>query len=70
VLPTWVLDAIVVVPGGAWPSYAAGYTLRDNDFYTEWDAISRDRERFLGWMQSNVLDPARERRSAPQPTTT
>jgi glutaconate CoA-transferase subunit A len=54
VLPSWVLDAVAVVPGGAWPSYVAGYSVRDNDFYAEWDAISRDRERFLAWMQSNV----------------
>jgi glutaconate CoA-transferase, subunit A len=54
VLPSWVLDAVAVVPGGAWPSYVAGYSVRDNDFYARWDAISRDRERFLAWMQSNV----------------
>ena len=46
VLPAWVLDAVVVVPGGAGPSYAAGYSVRDNDFYSEWDEISRDRDRF------------------------
>ena len=27
-----------VVPGGAHPSYAAGYSVRDNDFYRAWDA--------------------------------
>ena len=46
VLPSWVLDAVCVVPDGAWPSYAAGYSVRDNDFYSEWDEISRDRDRF------------------------
>jgi glutaconate CoA-transferase, subunit A len=56
VLPSWVLDAIAVVPGGAWPSYAAGYSVRDNDFYAEWDAVSRDRDVFLEWMQVNVLE--------------
>jgi glutaconate CoA-transferase subunit A len=56
VLPAWVLDAVVEQPGGAWPSYAAGYSLRDNAFYSEWDDISRDRERFNAWMREHVLE--------------
>ncbi len=55
VLPHWTLHAIVEVPGGARPSYAHGYYRRDNAFYTAWDAIARDREIFLHWMQENVL---------------
>src|SRR5215218_10031081 len=55
VLPSWVLSAVSVVPGGAWPSYAAGYSTRDNDLYTEWDAVSRDRTTFLAWAQQNGL---------------
>jgi glutaconate CoA-transferase, subunit A len=70
VLPSWVLDAVAVVPRGAWPSYVAGYSVRDNDFYAEWDAISRDRERFLTWMKSNVLEPAPGTRAASHETTT
>ena len=54
-LPGWVVTAVAVVPGGAHPSYAAGYSRRDNDFYREWDAISRDRDRFSAWMQEHVL---------------
>jgi glutaconate CoA-transferase subunit A len=56
VLPAWTVSAISVVPGGAWPSYAAGYSTRDNDFYVAWDEISRDRERFQAWIQEEVLD--------------
>ncbi len=56
VLPSWVLTAVVHVPGGSWPSYAAGYSTRDNDFYAEWDAIARDRDRFTAWMTENVLE--------------
>lgn len=55
VLPAWVIDAICVVPGGAHPSYAAGYSVRDNGFYSEWDAIARDRDRFRAWMEEHVL---------------
>jgi len=58
VLPSWVLDAVSLVPGGAHPSYAQGYSDRDNDFYVAWDAISRDRDLFRAWMQRHVLDTA------------
>jgi glutaconate CoA-transferase, subunit A len=58
VLPGWVVSAVAHVPGGAHPSYAAGYSTRDNVFYGEWDAISRDRETFSRWMEANVLDAA------------
>jgi len=60
VLPSWVIDAVAVVPSGAHPSYAAGYYDRDNEFYEHWDAISRDREQFLSWMAEHVLEGARE----------
>ena len=55
VLPHWTLDYVCEVPGGAHPSYAHGYTQRDNDFYVAWDAVSRDRDGFLRWMEDNVL---------------
>jgi glutaconate CoA-transferase subunit A len=55
VIPGWCIDAVAVVPGGSQPSYAHGITSRDNAFYREWDAISRDRERFIAWMDEHVL---------------
>src|SRR3954467_2332742 len=58
VIPSWVLTAVAEAPGGAPPSYAHGSYDRDNRFYTAWDAISRDRERFTAWMQRHVLDTA------------
>jgi glutaconate CoA-transferase subunit A len=54
VLPSWVVGAVVVVPGGAHPSYAHGYYARDNAFYVAWDAISRDRATFQDWMSQHV----------------
>jgi len=60
VLPAWTLTAVVVVPGGAYPSYAQGYYRRANSFYTQWDEISRDRERFRAWVQENVLQQGPE----------
>ncbi len=55
ILPSWVINAIVEVPGGAKPSYAFGYYPRDNEFYKSWDSIARDRSHFLEWVQDNVL---------------
>ena len=55
VLPSWTIDAIAVVPGGARPSYAHGYYARDNAFYVAWDEISRDRDRFRHWIDANVM---------------
>jgi glutaconate CoA-transferase subunit A len=61
ILPHWAVDYVAVSPGGAWPSYADGYSARDNVFYEQWDAISRDRQRFTDWMTKHVL-----RTEAPQ----
>ncbi|MEV6284155.1 CoA-transferase [Kribbella sp. NPDC051770] len=55
ILPNWVLSAVCVVPNGAWPSYAAGYSVRDNDFYQRWDTVARDRDAFLAWATDNDL---------------
>jgi glutaconate CoA-transferase, subunit A len=54
-LPAWVVSCVCVVPGGAHPSYAHGYYKRDNIFYKSWDAIARDRETFLSWMNRHIL---------------
>lgn len=56
VLPSWSVTAISVVPGGAHPSYAHGYYVRDNASYLEWDEIAADRDRFSDWMQKNVIE--------------
>ncbi|MEQ1883662.1 MAG: CoA-transferase [Bryobacteraceae bacterium] len=58
VLPYWVIDAVCEVKGGAYPSYTHGYYKRDNSFYKKWDAISKDRETFLAWMNEHVLQTA------------
>ena len=55
VLPHWVVSAVVHCPGGAYPAYAHGYYDRDNDFYLRWDAIARERDSFLDWMERHVL---------------
>ncbi len=58
VLPSWTLTAVAVAPGGAKPSYAHGYYARDNAFYTAWDAVARDRDRFRQWIDEHVRNEA------------
>jgi glutaconate CoA-transferase, subunit A len=55
ILPSWTIEAIVEVPGGARPSYAHGYYARDNAFYVAWDAIARDRDTFTAWIEQHVM---------------
>ncbi|WFE40884.1 CoA-transferase [Micromonospora sp. WMMD998] len=54
VLPGWAVTAVAEAPGGAHPSYAQGYSTRDNDFYRAWDAVSRDRDTFRAWLDRHV----------------
>ncbi len=65
VLPAWAVDYVCPVPGGAHPSYAQGYSTRDNAHYLQWDAVSRDRERFTAWLGALGARPA-----TPTPTPT
>jgi glutaconate CoA-transferase subunit A len=54
VLPSWTVTAIAHVPRGCYPSYAAGYSERDNDYYEAWDSLSRDRLVFEDWLERHV----------------
>lgn len=54
VLPSWIVDAVCVAPGGAFPSYAQGYYSRSNVFYKQWDVVARDRESFQAWMGRHI----------------
>jgi glutaconate CoA-transferase, subunit A len=60
ILPSWTVSVIACVPGGAHPSYAHGYYKRDNAYYKAWDAISRERDSFLAWIKTNVLEKGPE----------
>ena len=42
IIPGLIVDAVVVEPWGAHPSFAQGYYDRDNAFYVGWEKISRD----------------------------
>ncbi|HTZ26569.1 MAG TPA: CoA-transferase [Streptosporangiaceae bacterium] len=53
-LPAWAVGYVALAPGGSHPSYALGYSIRDNEFYVAWDAISRDRDAFARWLDEHV----------------
>ncbi len=60
-IPAMIVDAVVVEPWGAHPSYAQGYYDRDNDFYVAWEGISREPgklERYLDEFVYGVPDRA------------
>ena len=60
-IPAMIVDAVVVEPWGAHPSYAQGYYDRDNDFYVAWENISREPsrlERYLDEFVRGVADRA------------
>ena len=54
ILPGLVVDAVVLEPYGAHPSYAQGYYDRDNQFYLDWERISRDAATLDGWLDEWV----------------
>ncbi|HET7240706.1 MAG TPA: CoA-transferase [Gemmatimonadales bacterium] len=61
IIPGLTVDAVVVEPWGAHPSYAQGYYDRDNDFYVGWESISRDPDaltRYLDEFVHGVRDRA------------
>jgi glutaconate CoA-transferase subunit A len=60
-IPGLIVDAVVVEPWGAHPSYAQGYYDRDNQFYIGWEPISRDPaalNRYLDAFVHGVADRA------------
>jgi glutaconate CoA-transferase subunit A len=82
-IPGLIVDAVVVEPFGAHPSYVQGFYDRDNEFYLRWDRVSREPESTGRWLEEwvfNVRDrsqylaklgsEARERlRPAPRPAS-
>ncbi|HEV8632324.1 MAG TPA: CoA-transferase [Thermoanaerobaculia bacterium] len=53
-IPDLAVDAVVVEPWGAHPSFVQGYYDRDNDFYVAWEAISRDPQALSRWLDEWV----------------
>jgi len=58
IIPGLIVDAVVVEPFGAHPSYVQGAYDRDNRFYLDWDPISRDEDATQAWLREWVHDLA------------
>ena len=56
IVPGIIVDAVVVEPWGAHPSYVQGRYDRDNRFYRDWDPISRDPAATEQWLRDWVHD--------------
>jgi len=54
VIPGMIVDAVVVEPWGAHPSYAQGHYDRDNDFYVAWEDVSRSPDRLARYLDEFV----------------
>lgn len=69
-LPGFVVDAVVHEPWGAHPSFVQGCYARDNRFYREWVALSRDGRRLRAyldrWVHGSADRAAYARRLAPR----
>lgn len=53
-IPGFIVDAVCHSPYCAHPSYTQGYYDRDNDFYLEWDQISRSPESVKAYLDEWV----------------
>lgn len=58
IIPGMIVDAVVLEPWGAHPSYAQGYYDRDNEFYVAWDDISRDASKLQAYLDEWVYGVA------------
>ena len=56
--PGYLITAVVQVPAAVHPAPLTGYWRRDNEFFNEYHARSRDREGFQEWLEEWVLGPA------------
>ncbi|MFQ5878491.1 MAG: CoA transferase subunit A [Acidobacteriota bacterium] len=54
VIPGTIVSAVVHEPFGAHPSFVQGVYDRDNDFYVQWDPISRDEGRLKAYLDEWV----------------
>ena len=54
-IPGFIVDAVCHVPFCAHPSYTQGYYDRDNDFYIEWDEISKTQENIQAYLEEWVF---------------
>lgn len=51
IIPDFVVHAVVEEPWAAHPSFAQGYYDRDNDFYVEWDELTKEADKTDQYLQ-------------------
>ncbi|PWH20343.1 MAG: 3-oxoadipate--succinyl-CoA transferase subunit A [Anaerolineae bacterium] len=54
-IPAFIVDAVCPVPYCAHPSYTQGYYDRDNEFYLQWDEISKSRQKVQEYLEEWVF---------------
>ncbi len=54
-IPEFIVDSVCHVPYACHPSYAQGYYDRDNQFYLDWDAISKDKKSVVSYLDEWVF---------------
>jgi glutaconate CoA-transferase subunit A len=57
-IPAFIVDAVCHVPYCAHPSYTQGYYDRDNEFYLQWDEISKSRQKVQAYLEEWVFGVA------------
>jgi len=55
-IPGMIVDAIVIEPFAAHPSYAQGFYDRDNQFYVDWHRISKDKTLMENYISEWILE--------------
>jgi len=54
-IPGMIVDAVVIEPFGAHPSYAQGYYDRDNQFYVHWYNVSKNQDSIEKYIADWIL---------------
>ncbi len=54
-IPDFVVHAVVHEPWACHPSYVQGYYDRDNEFYMQWDEITKEHDTTMKWVDEWVM---------------
>ena len=57
-IPGMIVNAVVIEPFAAHPSYAQGYYDRDNQFYVDWFKISKEQELLERYISDWIFGPS------------
>ncbi|QUY61025.1 CoA transferase subunit A [Gulosibacter molinativorax] len=54
IVPATIVDAVVEVPWGSFPSSVQGYYSRDDAFIRQWAELARDHDQIVEWLDTNI----------------